>query len=99
MDFIFVHGAQPQQEIAAPILPCRPFHLLAGVLARPNIWVTLQCSMCNLYSVTKSQQAIRDLVKAIRDLTGNVPPLPAVFPDKLAPIARTGADGMRELVR
>jgi len=23
--------------------------------------------MCNLYSVTKSQQAIRDLVKAIRD--------------------------------
>jgi len=24
--------------------------------------------MCNLYSVTKSQQAVRDLVKAIRDL-------------------------------
>jgi hypothetical protein len=36
----------------------------------------------DLYSVTKSQQAIRDLVKAIRDITGNMPPLPAVFPDK-----------------
>jgi len=33
--------------------------------------------MCNLYSVTKSQQAIRDL-KAVRHLTGNMPPLPAV---------------------
>jgi hypothetical protein len=31
--------------------------------------------MCNLYSVTKSQQAVRDLAKAIRDLTGNMPPL------------------------
>ena len=27
--------------------------------------------MCNLYSMTKSQQAIRDLVKAMRDTTGN----------------------------
>jgi hypothetical protein len=29
--------------------------------------------MCNLYSAMKSQRAIRDLVKAIRDLTGNLP--------------------------
>src|SRR5882757_9105492 len=29
--------------------------------------------MCNLYSVTKSQQAVRDLMRAIRDLTGNMP--------------------------
>jgi putative SOS response-associated peptidase YedK len=53
--------------------------------------------MCNLYSVTKSQQAIRELVKAIRDLTGNLPPLPAIFPDKMAPVVRTAPDGMREL--
>jgi hypothetical protein len=33
--------------------------------------------MRNLYSVTKGQQAIRDLVKAIRDVTGNMPTLPA----------------------
>jgi putative SOS response-associated peptidase YedK len=54
--------------------------------------------MCNLYSVTKGQQAIRDLVKAMRDLTGNMPSLPAVFPDKLAPVVRTAPDGVRELV-
>lgn len=54
--------------------------------------------MCNLYSVTKGQQAIRELVKATRDLTGNLPPLPAIFPDKLAPIVRTAPDGVRELV-
>jgi putative SOS response-associated peptidase YedK len=54
--------------------------------------------MCNLYSVTKGQQAIRELVKATRDLTGNLPPLPAIFPDKLAPVVRTAADGARELV-
>jgi hypothetical protein len=42
--------------------------------------------MCNLYSVTKSQQAIRELVRAIRDVTGRLPPLPAIFPDKMAPV-------------
>jgi hypothetical protein len=30
--------------------------------------------MCNLYSVTKGQKAIIELVKAIRDLAGNMPP-------------------------
>ena len=29
--------------------------------------------MCNLYSITTNQKAIRDLVKAIRDITGNLP--------------------------
>ena len=32
-----------------------------------------------------------------RDLTGNLPPLPGVYPDHPAPIVRTAADGMREL--
>lgn len=54
--------------------------------------------MCNLYSVTKGQQAIRELANAMRDTTGNLPPLPGVFPDYAAPIVRTGADGVRELV-
>lgn len=46
--------------------------------------------------MTKSQQAIRDLVKAMRDLTGNLPVLRGIFPDYSAPIVRNGADG-REL--
>lgn len=54
--------------------------------------------MCNLYSVTKGQQAIREIAKAMRDTTGNLPPQPGVFPDYTAPIVRTGADGSRELV-
>ena len=47
--------------------------------------------MCNLYSITKGQKAIRDLAKAMRDLTGSLPPLPAVFPDKMAPVRANGS--------
>ncbi|RBP17662.1 putative SOS response-associated peptidase YedK [Roseiarcus fermentans] len=54
--------------------------------------------MCNLYSVTKGQSAIRDLFAVEHDRTGNLPPLPAIFPDQMAPIVRVGADGGRELV-
>ncbi len=53
--------------------------------------------MCNLYSITKGQQAIRDLAKAMRDNAGNMPSLPGVFPDSSAPIVRTTPDGVREL--
>lgn len=53
--------------------------------------------MCNLYSVTKGQQAIRDLSRAMRDTTGNLPQLPGIFPDYAAPIVRTASDGVREL--
>jgi putative SOS response-associated peptidase YedK len=54
--------------------------------------------MCNLYSLSKGQQAIRDLAGAMRDTTGNLPILPAVFPDYAAPIVRNAPDGARELV-
>ena len=53
--------------------------------------------MCNLYSITKGQAAIRELARAIRDRTGNLRPLPGVFPDYAAPIVRTAPDGVREL--
>jgi putative SOS response-associated peptidase YedK len=53
--------------------------------------------MCNLYSITKGQQAIRDLARAMRDNAGNMPPLPGVFPDYAAPIVRNAPDGVREL--
>jgi putative SOS response-associated peptidase YedK len=53
--------------------------------------------MCNLYSITKSQDAIRNLFGVSRDVAGNLPPLPAIFPDQLAPVVRTGRDGAREL--
>ena len=49
--------------------------------------------MCNLYSVTKGQQAIRELAWAMHDRTGNLPPLPGIFPDYPAPIVRNHPDG------
>jgi putative SOS response-associated peptidase YedK len=52
--------------------------------------------VCNLYSITRSQEAIRRLFAAYRDTTGNLPPLPDVFPDQLAPIVRL-AEGERQL--
>ncbi len=41
--------------------------------------------MCNLYSVTKVQSAIRDLFRIANDRAGNLPPLPSIFPDQHAP--------------
>src|SRR5260221_14496923 len=52
--------------------------------------------MCSLYSITKNQAAIRDLFKVARDTTGNLPPLPAIFPDQMAPVVRVN-EGEREL--
>ena len=52
--------------------------------------------MCNLYSHTKSQQAIRELTRAMVDRTGNLPPMPGIFPDYPAPIVRNSPEG-REL--
>jgi len=42
--------------------------------------------MCNLYSMTKSREAAVAYTRAMRDRTGNQPPLPAIFPDQLAPV-------------
>lgn len=53
--------------------------------------------MCNLYSLTKGQAAIRALFRVSHDRTGNLPPMPGVFPDCAAPIVRIGPDD-RELV-
>lgn len=58
-------------------------------------------AVCNCYSITKSQQAIREFTRATVDRTGNLAPLPGIFPDYMAPIVRNlpkgdGAGG-REL--
>jgi putative SOS response-associated peptidase YedK len=54
--------------------------------------------MCNLYSLTRSQTAILQATRAMVDRTGNMPPLPGIYPDYPAPIVRHGANGERELV-
>jgi putative SOS response-associated peptidase YedK len=52
--------------------------------------------MCNLYSLTKGQQAIIAIAQAMNDRTGNLPLMPGIFPDYPAPIIRNAPDG-REL--
>ena len=47
--------------------------------------------------MTNGPQAIRDAARAMRDASGNLPPLPGVFPDYGAPIVRNAPDGAREL--
>lgn len=56
--------------------------------------------MCNLYSQTKSQDAMRhvfdDIVgddEVFADVTGNLPPMAGIYPDYPAPIFRHAAAG------
>ncbi|GLK70337.1 SOS response-associated peptidase family protein [Ancylobacter dichloromethanicus] len=53
--------------------------------------------MCNLYSHNSNLRAIADLVGALNNLAGNLPPQAGIFPDFPAPIVRTDAEGGREL--
>ncbi|MFP1132918.1 SOS response-associated peptidase [Asticcacaulis sp. W401b] len=53
--------------------------------------------MCNLYSQTKAADGIRAAAKVMIDKTGNLPYLPGIFPDYMAPVVRNGTEG-RELV-
>jgi putative SOS response-associated peptidase YedK len=53
--------------------------------------------MCNLYSYTRSQDEAARIYRALYDDTGNLPPLPAVFPNQGAPVVRIARDGERRL--
>ena len=52
--------------------------------------------MCNLYSLMRPQAEIRKAFDVAHDRTGNLPPLPGIFPVQLAPVVRA-TDGEREL--
>ena len=53
--------------------------------------------MCNLYSVTRGQEAMRRLFRVAQDSAGNLPGLPAVYRDMMAPVVRIARDGEHEL--
>jgi putative SOS response-associated peptidase YedK len=55
--------------------------------------------LCNLNSVTRGQDAIRAFTRAMRDTTGNLPPMPGIFSDYMAPVVRNAPDGVRELAK
>jgi hypothetical protein len=52
--------------------------------------------MCSLYSLTKGQQAIREFASVVTDRTGNLPPLPGIYPDYLAPVVRNRPEGREQ---
>jgi hypothetical protein len=64
---------------------------------RQNAQHVAVIGMCNLYSLTKGQQAIRELARAMRDRTGNLLLMPGVYPDYRAPVVRNQPHG-RELI-
>lgn len=41
--------------------------------------------MCNLYSITTNQEAIRALFRKVNRYVGNLAPMPGVFPDSRDP--------------
>ena len=51
--------------------------------------------MCNLYSQTTAQEAMRQLFAPldVADHLGNLAPMPEIYPDYRAPILRNGAEG------
>ncbi|MDV7272071.1 SOS response-associated peptidase family protein [Thioclava sp. A2] len=62
--------------------------------------------MCNLYSQTRSQDAMRHVFErmmeggeVLDDNLGNLPPMAGIFPDYAAPIVRHGLRGGWELSR
>ena len=53
--------------------------------------------MCNLYSMTLPQEALRRLFDPVEDGLGNLPALAGIYPDYPAPILRSAAGGGRAL--
>jgi putative SOS response-associated peptidase YedK len=76
------------------------FAVKSGADAHPGRWATGRSTlpdMCNLYSMTRARDAIRQLFRVERDRTANQPPLPAVFPAQFAPVVRIDRDGARAM--
>ena len=71
------------------------------LISRPAYWRCCRGSCivqaCATFTASPGlQDAMRSLFRVTRDLTGNLPPMPGVFPDYPAPIVRM-TEGEREL--
>ncbi len=49
--------------------------------------------MCNLYSLVSSPDEIRRTFAIVDDRTGNLPPMPGIFPDQMAPVVQHNEAG------
>ncbi|MEP3921141.1 SOS response-associated peptidase [Ascidiaceihabitans sp.] len=69
--------------------------------AQSGAWQGMELfSVCNLYSMTAGQAAIRRWFDGIDDRTGNLPPLPGIYPDYAAPVVcRNDGNTMLSMMR
>lgn len=69
--------------------------------AHDAVWAGSELfGVCNLYSMTTAQSAINQLFADIRDETGNLAPLPNIYPDQQAPVvANMGAGRALKMMR
>lgn len=56
-----------------------------------------EIAMCNLYSMTRSLDAFRAIVRSMVNPASNLEPLPAIWPDRMGYVVRQASDG-RELL-
>jgi hypothetical protein len=67
------------------------------ILRFENSSKSCRTTMCNLYSITTNQEAIRALFRVVNRYVGNLALMPGVFPDYPAPVVRN-AGAAREMV-
>jgi hypothetical protein len=68
----------------------------ADEVSKRGEWTPRESDVCNLYRMMSNQEAIRGITRAMVDSTGNLEPIPEVWPDRVAPIVRNTPAG-REL--
>lgn len=85
------------EDANAVVLAFPDFQLADGVASvaysSPYKQPEEEPEMCNLYSMMKGQDAIRALFDGIDDRTGNLPPLPGIYPNYSAPVVTQSAEG------
>ena len=52
--------------------------------------------MCNLYSLNKNRESVAKMFKVGHNRAVDIPLLPGIFPNFVAPVVRQAADGERE---
>jgi putative SOS response-associated peptidase YedK len=54
-------------------------------------------ALCNLYNITTTREAMRQIAGALRDKADYYQPSLDVYPNTKAPVVRVGADGERQI--
>jgi len=97
---------EPRRWTGRELWPCEVSNEFHDIVLGPDwetyfhpvLGLTRFDDMCNLYSNTRSRDAIRGLFRVSDNRAYAFEPLPAIFPRTVAPIVRIAADGERELV-